>query len=309
LASRDDPPAYEAGWKDALPVGVRLGDSTAPNTIVVFSDLECPGCRQFHSTVQRLLRDRPKDVSVVFVHFPLGMHRFATQAAQAAECAQARGRFGQFVDAVYEQQDSIGIKGWGAFAAKAGISDTGSISECARNPKSTSRIEAGRALGLKWGIHATPTVLINGERYFTPPSEQEIDRALKLGPLDSAVAARATPSADRATPDLSATVGKVPSRPRVEIGDSDFVAHNVVRLYFAGIPLAPAKDSAAARIVRRAFAAQFADYSGSDAAVLAQKRGWNQWRDSALRVLLDTQAERAAFDRNVAKEEGPPARP
>ena len=295
-AIRTDPPTYEPAWRDAVPVGVRLGDTTARNTMVVFSDLECPGCRQFHQSVRRLLRERPHDVSVVFVHFPLGMHRFANQAAEAAECAQAQGRFGPFVDAVFDQQDSIGMKSWGAFAASAGVSDTASINACARNPTPTNRMQAGRALGLRWGIHATPTVLINGRRYSTPPGEDEIDRALRAGP--DAAAARP----------IARESSRLPNRQRVEVGDSDFVAHNVVRLFYADLPPSARRDSAAMLIIRHAFLAQFADVQGSEAEQFDAKRRINGSRDSALRQLLSDERQRAVFDRNVAGVEGTPAR-
>lgn len=177
---RTEPPIVQATWQDALPVGIRVGDSTARVTLVVFSDLECPGCAAFHQTVWKELREHKKrDVSMVFVHYPLGGHRFAVQAAQAAECAGASGRFESFIDAVYAKQDSLGMKSWGSYAHEAGITDTASIARCARNPAPAQRVEAGRELALSWEISGTPTVIINGRRFRHPPTMEEIERVIQ----------------------------------------------------------------------------------------------------------------------------------
>jgi hypothetical protein len=66
----------------------------------------------------------PKDVGLFFVHFPLPMHRFARPAARATECAGLQGKFGQMVDAVYNKQDSLGLKSWSDYGRDAGVADT-----------------------------------------------------------------------------------------------------------------------------------------------------------------------------------------
>ena len=161
-------------WMNALPVGIPVGNSTSPVTLVVFSDLECPACAAFHKTVKSVRRRYRSDLSLVFVHFPLSTHRFAIQAAQAAECADSAGRFEPFVDLVYDKQDSIGVKSWGSYARESGIADTALFANCARNAISPPRIQAGRELGLEWGIGGTPTVIINGRRFDRPPTANEL---------------------------------------------------------------------------------------------------------------------------------------
>jgi protein-disulfide isomerase len=56
-----------------------------------------------------LLMRHPRDVRIVFRHFPLRIHRLAIQAAKAAECASDQGRFQSMSDALYAHQDSVGI--------------------------------------------------------------------------------------------------------------------------------------------------------------------------------------------------------
>jgi protein-disulfide isomerase len=177
--SRSAQPTFEVTWKDALLAGVRVGDSTSRVTIIVFNDLECPACGAFHQTIQQVLAERGWDVSMVFVHFPLTKHRFALPAAQAAECAAAEGRFATFIEVVFAKQDSLGLKSWSSYAREAGVADTAAITRCAHDPTPAKRVEAGRELGLRWRVIGTPTVIVNGHRYASPPTKDEIGRVIR----------------------------------------------------------------------------------------------------------------------------------
>lgn len=171
-------PSFISSWKDALLAGVRVGDRGAAVTIVVLSDLECPACRMFEATLQEVLQENPSDVAAVYVHFPLPIHRFALGAARAAECANAEGRFGEWLEVVYGKQDSLGLKSWGSYAAAAGITDTAAISRCAMDPSPVPRIEAGREYAQRVGATGTPTILVNGWRLPGPPTVRELQRVV-----------------------------------------------------------------------------------------------------------------------------------
>jgi protein-disulfide isomerase len=171
--------SFVDNWRDALPVGVSLADSKAPIKIVEFSDLECPSCRSFHHVLGEVLKERRGTVDAVFVHFPLSQHRFARPAARAAECAAVDGSFARFVGAIYDKQDSLGLRSWGAFARDAGIQDTARIAKCASASGKVARIDDGLAFGNKIGALFTPTVMINGWRLGTVPSKEELNRIIE----------------------------------------------------------------------------------------------------------------------------------
>ena len=182
-------PEFISGWEKALAVGIRIGDTAARVTIVEFTDLECPACRRFQDIMREILREHPRDVALVFVHTPLPGHRFAMQAARAAECAERMGRFFPMIDAIFGKQDSLGIKSWGSFALEAGITDSASISACARDARPVGRIDAGVALAEKLEVKATPTVLVNGWMYLGPTKFQmgRAIEAARQGKAPSAV--------------------------------------------------------------------------------------------------------------------------
>lgn len=180
VPARDISPAvagkseFVSNWRDAIPLGIRVGDSAAPITIVEFADLECPACRSFQSTIHDILGDYKETVSLVYVHFPLPQHRFALPAARGLECAASAGRGPQWIDAVFEKQDSLGLRSWGGFARDAGLSDTAALTKCVMDPSPFERIEGGRALGVKIRVQGTPTVLINGLRFPNTPTRDEM---------------------------------------------------------------------------------------------------------------------------------------
>ena len=81
------------------------GNPDAPVKIVVYSDFECPFCKQFHNTMNEIM-DTYKasgDVAWVFRQFPLEqLHPVKAQAvAVASECANEQGgndMFWKFAD-------------------------------------------------------------------------------------------------------------------------------------------------------------------------------------------------------------------
>ena len=176
-ATVSGPPEFVPKWKDMLPVGLRRGIPTAPVTIVEFMDLECPFCRAFNFRVKAAQQKFGDNLSVVFIHFPIEGHRFAKLAAQAAECAGQQHQFFSFLDLALAKQDSLGIKPWNSYASEASVPDTASFDRCLASSPSP-RIEQGQDVGNRFGIRATPTILINGWRLSEPPDDVSLNRTI-----------------------------------------------------------------------------------------------------------------------------------
>lgn len=80
-----------------------LGNPSAPVAIVVYTDTECPFCKTFHSTMQRIADAYGKDGKVLWVyrHFPLEqLHPKAQKEHEATECAAELGGKAAFWDYV-----------------------------------------------------------------------------------------------------------------------------------------------------------------------------------------------------------------
>lgn len=160
---------YKKAWAAVLQVGTPMGDTSAPVKIVEFADLECPGCRAFYERVRQLPESLQSQMALVFVHYPLPMHRFALGAARATECARGEHKFAAMVDALFSKQDSLGLKTWVSYSVDAGLRDTAAFARCVSSSAAMSLVEAGRSLGRKMDVNGTPTVIVNGWRFQSPP--------------------------------------------------------------------------------------------------------------------------------------------
>jgi hypothetical protein len=121
-------PERVRNWTDIVDAGIGFGPESADVHIVEFADLECPFCRRFHELLRRVESQYPNDVRWTWVHYPLTTHRFARPAAEAAECADAAGRFRTFVDAVLRTRTHLGFEaGWRSPGTQGSLTRHGSV--------------------------------------------------------------------------------------------------------------------------------------------------------------------------------------
>lgn len=84
------------------------GELSAPVKIIEFSDLECPFCKRFHSSLKMIMdKYGPNNqVAWIYRHFPLdSLHSKARKEAQATECANELGgndAFWRYIEKLFE---------------------------------------------------------------------------------------------------------------------------------------------------------------------------------------------------------------
>lgn len=148
--------------------GPSRGPADAPVTVVDFSDLQCPHCKDAHPTIEKLMSEN-KNVRLVFQSFPLPMHDWAAKAAAYADCVSrsSNDAFWKFIASVYTAQTDITAANADekltALADSAGVKGA-DIAACAAKPESTSRVEKSVALGKALDVNSTPTLFINGRK-------------------------------------------------------------------------------------------------------------------------------------------------
>lgn len=138
------------------------GNVNAPVTIVEYSDFQCPFCQRFHPTVQRALDEYQGQVRWVYRHFPLGGHPEARPAAEASECAAEQGKFWEFTDALFENQDRLGSSLYTELAQNLGLNVT-QFGDCVSSRKYEDRVESDYQRGVELGVRGTPGSFVNGE--------------------------------------------------------------------------------------------------------------------------------------------------
>src|SRR3982750_934327 len=87
-----------------------LGSAVAPIRIEVFSDFQCPACKNLHETTLKQLVDEyvngKKKVFLIHREFPLPMHAYARTAACYACAAERIGKYEQVGDALFRNQET-----------------------------------------------------------------------------------------------------------------------------------------------------------------------------------------------------------
>lgn len=155
--------ALVKNWESIASGGRRMGPKRSSVTIVNFSDFQCPYCRQFALGQLRSLRvEFPNDIAVVYKDWPLPNHKYAYATARGGACAERQGKFEEFHDLVFAQQDSIPFKRIDRFAREAGVPDIAAFNRCATDTAPLAEITASVAQARLIGGRGTPTVVING---------------------------------------------------------------------------------------------------------------------------------------------------
>ena len=157
-------------WPDSAfpPVRATTGAATAPNVLRIFSDFQCPYCKQLWDTSMREWRAAPAAYRVVHYEFPLSFHRNAQGAAEASECAAAQGRFMPFADqlfanfAAWTPLDPKDTPAKYAGYAKAAGLNTAAFKTCVGQRTFQADVDAQMKAGLNVKVRGTPTVFLNG---------------------------------------------------------------------------------------------------------------------------------------------------
>ena len=148
-------------FKVAITGRPSLGPSNAPVKIVEFADFQCPFCGRVEPTVNQILKTYGNKVELIYVNFPLPIHPYAFQAAQAAECAGQQGKFWQYHNALFANQSKLDVKDLKALAGKVGLK-TKEFDTCLDQGKSKEAVERDAQEGQKLGVTGTPSFFING---------------------------------------------------------------------------------------------------------------------------------------------------
>jgi len=154
-----------------------LGQASARVTIIEFGDYQCPICRLFWKETLPRIRKEYIDTGkakLVFRDFPLAGHSMAVPAAMAAECAEDQGRFWEYHDKVYREQDRRAREGEVAefrvndlkrWAADIKL-DPAVFDACLDSGKYKQEVAADYAAATGVGLGGTPVFFVNGRALF-----------------------------------------------------------------------------------------------------------------------------------------------
>jgi len=141
--------------------GPAKGPANAPVTIVEFSDFQCPYCSRLIPSIQEVEKKYGDKVRLVFRQYPLPMHPNAQKAAEASLCANDQGKFWQLHDAMFSNQNALGVDQLKAKAAELGL-NADKFNKCLDSGEKVAIVQADQKDGQEAGVNGTPAMFING---------------------------------------------------------------------------------------------------------------------------------------------------
>ncbi|MCK5795826.1 MAG: thioredoxin domain-containing protein, partial [Deltaproteobacteria bacterium] len=146
------------------------GPKTAPVTLVVFSDFQCPFCAIAGPLVERLEALEKGKVRTCFLN--LVVHRTARLAAMAVIAAQLQGKFWPYHDILFTHQRAQERSDLIVYARKLGL-DVDRFKADLDGDIVKMRLLRQKIIAQKLRLRGTPSFFVNG-RPMTDPKRQTI---------------------------------------------------------------------------------------------------------------------------------------
>jgi protein-disulfide isomerase len=142
-----------------------LGTKTAPITMEVFSDFQCPACRDLYfQTVRPVIDNYVSAGKVYLIHrdMPLPMHLHSREAAQYANAAAVARKMEKVVAALFDKQANWTADGNidRVVAAALTPAEMNQVRKLVRGGTLDAGIDKDVALGNQFRVTQTPTTII-----------------------------------------------------------------------------------------------------------------------------------------------------
>lgn len=175
---RDAPPDQEIAAIRANPAAT-LFDAPQPGRVplAVFTDVNCPNCRQISATLAAWIHDDSQPIHVTWHELPL----LGPTSLTAARAALAAGMQGAYLS-VHEQMMQSRFRPSPAYirdlAATAGI-DADQMFEDMPSPEVDRQLARSKALAYVFGIPGTPAMVIKNTLVIGALSETHLRRMIR----------------------------------------------------------------------------------------------------------------------------------
>ena len=168
---RPTPPQAPAGLPDVDPHKA-FGSKSAPVTMEVFSDFQCPACKTLYITTNRKIMDDYVSTGKVYlIHrdFPLAMHAHSRVAARYARAAAQLGKNEPVEQALFQNQEKWEQSGDvdGTVAAVLSPAEMAKVRALVKGGTLDAAIDKDFALGQSYRVNQTPTTVFHsgGQTY------------------------------------------------------------------------------------------------------------------------------------------------
>jgi protein-disulfide isomerase len=183
----------------------RLDASSAKTVkLTVFSDFQCPFCKQLDQLLPTLLAQYPGKVDFQMLHYPLPMHPFALPAAVSAECARQQNQFDAFKTGLFQNQENLGPTTIDQVAKQLNL-DSVAFKTCMGNQSGIEKVKEDYFFGQYLGVSGTPTVLIDGKMLGAMGPDQLRDKLEEALVNKKLIPKKASPSSENTVSPVETT--------------------------------------------------------------------------------------------------------
>jgi protein-disulfide isomerase len=137
------------------------GSADAPVTIIEFSDFHCAFCGRFAAeTLDPLLKNYEGRVRLVYRDYPFQTSG-SVVAALAGQCMNEQGKFWEFHDLTFKNQQALTREQFITYAQQLGV-DVTSFTTCLDSQKYMDKVQKDVADAQALGVNGTPAFFVNG---------------------------------------------------------------------------------------------------------------------------------------------------
>jgi protein-disulfide isomerase len=167
-------PQTSSGISDVDPHKA-FGSKSAPVTMEVFSDFQCPACKTLFTTTNRQVMDNYVSTGKVYlIHrdFPLPMHAYSRVAARYARAAAQLGKVEQVEQALFQNQEKWEQNGDvdGIVAGALSAAEMAKVRALVKGGTLDAAIDKDTALGQMYRVSQTPTTIFHSKGQTFPYS-------------------------------------------------------------------------------------------------------------------------------------------
>ncbi len=164
-----------------------MGTVGAPVVLSVYTDYQCPYCRDQAKLLRaNLLKSFPKEVRLFMHDFPLEqIHPWARPAAIAGRCVHLQGEenYWKYHDWVFDQQKALGAETFRGMLMSWGPAngiDSLQLTRCFDNKETDGEVAKDLEQAKKLGINSTPTLYVNGRKLAGSVSWEQLKSIIDL---------------------------------------------------------------------------------------------------------------------------------
>lgn len=156
-----------------------LGPTNAQITIVEYADFRCPHCAEANFELKKIIAAYPDKVRWVWKDFPfLPPVNITWLAHEAARCAEKQGKFWEYHDALFMNQNNLSRENLLALAKEFKL-DENSFVQCLESGQTKALVQRGFEEGKAVGVDGAPYFFVNGEKWNGEMTAERIVEMIK----------------------------------------------------------------------------------------------------------------------------------